>query len=53
MLVVKNPRTNAADVRHVGSIPESGREEALEESMATYSSILVLRIPWTEAPGGL
>ena len=26
---------------------------ALEEGMATYSSILAWRIPWTEEPGGL
>ena len=30
-----------------------GREDPLEEGMATYSSILAWRIPWTEAPGGL
>ena len=24
-----------------------------EEGMATHSSILALRIPWTEEPGGL
>ena len=30
-----------------------GREEPLEEEMATHSSILAWRIPWTEEPGGL
>ena len=30
-----------------------GREETLEEGMATHSSILAWRIPWTEEPGGL
>ena len=30
-----------------------GREDTLEKSMATLSSILVWRIPWTEEPGGL
>ena len=30
-----------------------GREDPLEEEMATDSSILALRIPWTEEPGGL
>ena len=29
------------------------REDALEEEMATHSSILAWRIPWTEEPGGL
>ena len=30
-----------------------GWEDPLEEEMATYSSILAGRIPWTEEPGGL
>ena len=30
-----------------------GRENPLEENMATYSSILAWRIPWTEEPGRL
>ena len=30
-----------------------GWEDPLEEGMATYSSILACRIPWTEEPGGL
>ena len=30
-----------------------GREDPLEEEMATCSSILAWRIPWTEEPGGL
>ena len=29
------------------------REDSLEEGMATHSSILAWRIPWTEEPGGL
>ena len=29
-----------------------GREEPLEKGMATHSSILAWRIPWTEEPGG-
>ena len=29
------------------------REDPLEEGMATHSSILAWRIPWTERPGGL
>ena len=28
-----------------------GREDPLEEGMATHSSILAWRIPWTEEPG--
>ena len=30
-----------------------GRQDPLEEEMATHSSILAWRIPWTEEPGGL
>ena len=29
-----------------------GREDPLEEDMATHSSILAWKIPWTEDPGG-
>ena len=31
----------------------SSREDPLEKGMATHSSILGWRIPWTEEPGGL
>ena len=34
-----------------GSIP--GREDTLEKGMATLSSILTWKIPWTEEFGGL
>jgi len=30
-----------------------GREDPLEKEMATHSSILAWRIPWTEEPGGV
>ena len=30
-----------------------GQEDPLEKEMATHSSILARRIPWTEEPGGL
>ena len=30
-----------------------GQEDLLEEEMATHSSILAWRIPWTEYPSGL
>ena len=29
------------------------RKDPLEKEMATYSSILAWKIPWTEEPGGL
>ena len=34
-------------------VPSLGREDPLEEEMATHSSMLAWRIPWTEEPGGL
>ena len=43
---VKSLPANAGDV---GSIPGSGR--SLEKEMATHSSILAWRIPWTEEAG--
>ena len=33
-------------------VPSLGREDPLEKEMATHSSILAWRIPWTEEPGG-
>ena len=47
-LVVKNPPANAGDIRDADLIP--GLEDPLEEGMATHSSILAWRIPWTEEP---
>ena len=50
-LVVKNLPANAGNSRDVSSIPGSGR--SLEEGLATPSSILAWRTPWTEEPGRL
>ena len=33
--------------------PSLGRRDPLEKGMATHSSILVWKIPWTGEPGGL
>ena len=30
-----------------------GQEDPLEEGIATYSSVLAWKTPWTEEPGGL
>ena len=46
--MVKNPPASARD-----TVRSLGREDPLEEGMATHSSILAWRIPWTEEPGGL
>ena len=50
-IVVKNLLANAGDKGDMGSI--LGQEGPLEEEMATHSSILAWRIPWTEGPCGL
>jgi len=34
-------------------IQSLGQEDPLKEGLATHSSILSWRIPWTEEPGGL
>ena len=34
-------------------VPTLGWEDPLEKGMATHSSILAWRIPWTEEPGAL
>ena len=44
--MAQNPPANAGG--WVGSL---GLEDPLEEEMATHSSILAWRIPWTEEPG--
>ena len=43
----------ACNVGDPSLIPGSGRSDPLEKGMATHSSILSWRIPWTEKPGGL
>ena len=48
VLVVKNlPAMQETQVQFLGW------EDPLEEEIATHSSILAWRIPWTEEPGGL
>ena len=42
---------NAGDTGDVSSI--LGQENPLEKGMATHSTILAWRIPWTEEPGEL
>ena len=45
-LVVKNPPAKAGDVTEVARY--LGQEDPQEKGMATHSSILAWRIPWTE-----
>ena len=47
-LVVKNLPAKAGDLSLI-----LGQKDPLEEGMATHSSTLAWRIPWTEEPGGL
>ena len=51
--MVKNPPANAGDETEETQFPSLGGEDPLEEGMATHSSALAWRIPWTEEPGGL
>ena len=44
-------KASACNVGGLGSIP--GLEDPLEKEMATYSSTLAWKIPWTEEPGRL
>ena len=47
-LIVKNLPT----MQETG-VQSLGQEDPPEEEMATHSSILAWKIPWTEEPGGL
>ena len=45
-------------VKHLPAMQETqvqflDQEDPLEKGMATHSSILAWKIPWTEEPGGL
>ena len=44
-------KESACNIGDLGSIPGPGR--SLKKVLATHSSILAWRIPWTEEPGGL
>ena len=50
-IVVEKPSANAGDIRDAGQSLD--QEDALEEGMATHSSIRAWRIPGTEEPGRL
>ena len=46
-MIKKLPATQETQVQFLG------QEDPLEKGMATHSSILAWRTPWTEEPGGL
>ena len=48
----------AQTIKNLPAVKETGvqslsRDDPLEEEIATHSSILGWRIPWTEEPGGV
>ena len=47
--MIKNPVQELRETR----VQALGLEDPLEKEMATHSSILAQKIPWTEEPGGL
>ena len=49
--MVHNPPASAGDTGDGASV--LGQEDPLEKRMATHSSVLAWRIPWTEECGGL
>ena len=46
--MVKSLLANSGDL-----VSSLGQEVPMEKKMATHSSILAWKIPWTEEPGGL
>ena len=38
---------------HEAQVQSLGQEDTLEKEIATHSSIVAWKIPWTEKPGGL
>jgi len=49
--VVKNPPANSGNIMR--EVFDPGREDPLGDSMATHSSVLAWRSPWTERSRGL
>ena len=51
-LVIKDPLANAGDQETEEiRVPSLSQKDPLEKGMATHSSILTWRIPWTVEPG--
>ena len=48
--LVVNGKESACNAEDTSSIP--GSRKSLEKEMATHSSVLARKIPWTEEPGG-
>ena len=52
LLVVAQMIKNQPAMKETG-VRSQGREDPLEKEIATHSSILSWKIPWTEEPGGV
>ena len=58
MLCLNGASLVAQIVKRQPAVPETwvlsvGWEDPLEKKMATHSSVLAWKVPWTEEPGGL
>ena len=58
LCLLQNGLPGGSDIKNLPAmretwVPSLGWEDPLEEGMATHSSILAWRIPWTEEPGRL
>ena len=58
VIKLKGESLVASSVKNLPAMQETrvqflGGEDPLEKEMATHSSILAWRIPWTKEPGGL
>ena len=52
--ILRNGKESACQCRgHLHKLPSVGWEDPLEEDMATHSSILAWRTPWTEESEGI
>ena len=51
--MIKNPLAMQETCNLQEMVLSLGQEDSLEKEMATHSSILAWRIPWTEEPGEL
>ena len=49
--MIRNPLASVGEVEV--QVQSLGQEDPLEEGVATHSSIIAWRIPWTEEPGRL
>ena len=51
--IICDKRVNPQEPTQEMWVQSLSQEDPLEKEMATHSSILTWKIPWTEEPGGL